>query len=139
MQDGNPFTPTINGGLISDFALAAQNFRLRPNLVGNPNPEHRTLQAYFNTAAYALPANNTYGNVGRNSLYGPGFESFNASLGKTFHYNETIGLSISADVNNILNHPTFGVPNTDTTNGGGIITSTSNQSRNMQLSARFAF
>ncbi len=140
VQGGNPFTPTINGGLISDFALSGgSNFRLRPNLVGNPVPAQRTLLAYFNTAAYALPAANTYGNAHRNSLYGPGYESFNASLGKTFHYNERIGLSIRADVNNILNHPTFGVPNTDTTNGGGQITSTSNQSRNMQLSARFAF
>ena len=50
-----------------------------------------------------------------------------------------IGLSIRADVNNVLNHATFGVPNTDTTNGGGQITSTSNQSRNMQMSARFSF
>ncbi|RXH54681.1 Oar protein [Granulicella sibirica] len=140
LQDGNPFTPTINSGLDNSNSLSSgSNFRLRPNLVGNPMPQHRTLQEYFNTAAYATPAANTYGTVGRNSLYGPGYESFNASLGKTFHYNEIIGLSIRADVNNILNHPTFGLPNTDTTNGGGQITSTSNQSRNMQLSARFAF
>ncbi len=142
VQGGNPFTPTINGQIENSNSLHGgpdDNFRLRPNLVGNPIPTQRTLQAYFNTAAYATPTANSYGNVHRNSLYGPGFESFNASLGKTFHYNETIGLSIRADVNNILNHPTFGVPNTDTTNGGGQITSTSNQSRNMQLSARFAF
>ena len=139
VQDGNPFTPTINGDLNNSNAQPASNFRLRPNVVGNPIAQHPTLTQYFNTAAYALPAANTYGNASRNSLYGPGYESFNTSLGKTFHYNETIGLSIRADVNNILNHPTFGVPNTDTTNGGGSITSTSNQSRNMQLSARFAF
>ena len=139
VQGGNPFTPTINGSQTTDFALSGgSNFRLRPNLVGNPIPAQRTLLAYFNTSAYATPVN-AYGNVHRNSLVGPGYESFNASLGKTFHYSERIGLSIRADVNNILNHPTFGVPNTDTTNGGGQITSTSNQSRNMQLSARFAF
>ncbi len=139
VQDGNPFTPTINGGIVTDYALGAQNFRLRPNLIGNPNPAHRTLQQYFNTAAYATPTTNTFGNVRRNSLYGPGYESFNVSLGKTFHYSETVGLSIRADVQNILNHPTFGVPNTDTTNGGGQITSTSNQARNMQLSGRLFF
>lgn len=139
LQDGNPFTPTINGNVSNTNPLGASNFRLRPNVVGNPILQHRTLNEYFNTAAFETPALNTYGNASRNSLYGPGFESFNTSLGKTFHYSETIGLSIRADVNNILNHPTFGVPNTDTTNGGGAITSTSNQSRNMQLSARFAF
>ncbi|GAA3763839.1 carboxypeptidase-like regulatory domain-containing protein [Terriglobus aquaticus] len=140
LQDGNPFTPTINSQQTSDFALSGgSNFRLRPNLVGNPNPAHRTLLQYFDTNAYEQPAPYTYGNVHRNSLYGPGYESFNASIGKTFHYTETIGLSIRADVNNILNHPTFGVPNTDLTNGGGQITSTSNAARNMQLSARFAF
>ncbi len=140
VQDGNPFTPTINGQIDNSNALGGGgNFRLRPNLIGNPIPVHRTLQAYFNTAAYATPAANSFGNVRRNSVYGPGYESFNVSLGKTFHYNETIGLSIRADVQNILNHPTFGVPNTDTTNGGGQITSTSNQARNMQLSGRFFF
>ncbi len=139
VQDGNPFTPTINSQLDNSNSQAGNGFRLRPNLVGNPTPTHRTLLAYFNTAAYATPAANTFGNVRRNSLNGPGFESFNASLGKTFHIAESLNLSIRADVNNILNHPTFGVPNTDTTNGGGQITSTSNQSRNMQLSARFAF
>ena len=138
-RGGNPFTPTINGGQFANYTLGGNGFRLRPNLIGNPNPAHRTLQAYFNTAAYAIPTVNTFGNVRRNSLYGPGYESFNASLGKTFHIAESLNLSIRADVNNILNHPTFGLPNTDTTNGGGQITSTSNQSRNMQLSARFAF
>ncbi len=136
VQGGNPFTPTVNTS--SSFAEAGNGFRLRPNLVGNPRG-NKTLQQYFNTAAFQVPAPNTFGNAGRNSLYGPGFELFNASLGKTFHYNETIGLSIRADVNNVLNHPTFGVPNTDVNAGGGVITSTSNQSRNMQLSARFAF
>lgn len=139
LQDGNPFTPTINGGLNNSNALSSSNFRLRPNQIGNPIPQHRTLQAYFNTAAYATPAANTYGTISRNSLYGPGYESFNTSVGKTFHYTETIGLSIRADVNNVLNHATFGLPNTDTTSGGGQITSTSNQSRNMQMSARLAF
>lgn len=139
LQDGNPFTPTINGSLNNSNALSSSNFRLRPNQIGNPIPQHRTLQAYFNTAAYANPAANTYGDVRRNSLYGPGYESFNTSIGKTFHYTETIGLSIRADVNNVLNHPTFGLPNTDTTSGGGQITTTSNQSRNMQMSARLSF
>ncbi len=139
VQDGNPFTPTINGLIANSNEQGGSNFRLRPDLVGNPIPQHRTLQAYFNTAAFHRPLDNTYGNASRNSVYGPGFESFNTSLGKTFHYSETIGLSIRADVNNILNHPTFGVPNTDTTSGGGTINSTSNQSRNMQLSARLAF
>ncbi len=136
VQGGNPFTPTVNTS--SSFAQAGNGFRLYPNLVGNPNG-NKTLQQYFNTAAFQVPAANTFGNAHRNSVYGPGYESFNASLGKTFHYSEAIGLSIRADVNNILNHPTFGLPNTDINAGGGVISGTTNQSRNMQLSARLAF
>ena len=97
------------------------------------------MQAVLQYGGYARLHTVPYGNARRNSLYGPGYESFNVSLGKTFHYSETVGLSIRADVQNILNHPTFGVPNTDTTNGGGQITSTSNQARNMQLSGRLFF
>ena len=72
VQGGNPFTPTINGSLDANNAFGAQNYRLRPNLVGNPIPTQRSLQAYFNTAAYVTPNIDTYGNVHRNSLYGPG-------------------------------------------------------------------
>ena len=44
----------------------------RPNLVGEWKLDEPTAAQWFNTAAFALPAPGTYGNLSRNELRGPG-------------------------------------------------------------------
>lgn len=89
------------------------------------------------------------GNVGRNSLRGPGISNLDFSLSKL----EKVGLLGEAgavefrwDSFNIFNHPNFGIPSTSVAYNGssvaaGIITSTSlaTDSRRMQVSLRILF
>jgi hypothetical protein len=158
---GQPFTVTMKTN--NSYAQAGQWY---PNLIGNPKlsnrgPYHGTNQ-WFNEAAFAQPANGTFGTFRRNALYGPGLDRINFSLGKTFAIHESIGLQIRADANNLFNHPSFGLPGpgtplqlsvcSNTTSAGCVgsavgavqtgtstIRSTTVGGRTMQLGARLTF
>ena len=77
-QSGNPFTVTSSQSTYTSGSAF-------PNYSGAPlYPAHKTYSEWFDPAAFTLPANGTFGNVRRNSLYGPGVELVNMSAGKTF-------------------------------------------------------
>ena len=86
-------------------------------------------------------------NTRSNQLTGPGLNTVNLSLGKTFAIWEQVHLQIRADANNAFNHASFGLPSGSlSVNGsGGIatgtstITSTTVPGRTVQLSGRLTF
>jgi len=113
---------------------------------------NRTNSKYFNTAAYAIPAPGTFGNVRRNTLQGPGLIGVDGSLAKTFSLSaisELFQLQVKLDAQNVLNHPNFSNPNPNIDQAsGGTITSTTNSynstnnsfgPRVVQLGARLSF
>ena len=61
-------------------------------------------------AAYALPPLFTLGNVGKNTLIGPGTQNWDFSLFKNTAITERLNTQLHAEFFNILNHPNFGVP-----------------------------
>ncbi|MCU1328607.1 MAG: TonB-dependent receptor, plug, partial [Bryobacterales bacterium] len=114
----------------------------RPNVAGDPYLESPTISRWFNTAAFAAPAVNTFGNAGRTFGNGPGMISVDASLLKDFSVSERIVVQFRAEALNILNHPNFANPNTQFGSPTfGQITSliSGNQSRILQLGARLSF
>jgi hypothetical protein len=153
LSSGNPFTVT------SGQNTYAQDGASFPNWTGiSTKPAGgRTLSEWFNPAAFSLPANGTFGDVRRNSVYGPGLEIVNLSAGKKFTIHEQVKLQIRADATNAFNHPSFGLPGngtaelstgstqapgqayTATSAGGQQITDTTEGGRNMQLGARLEF
>ena len=50
------------------------------------------------------------GNLGNNTIIGPGFWRFDANLGKTFRISESKSLQVRFDALNVLNHPQPGNP-----------------------------
>ncbi len=142
LSTGNPFTPTINNNL--SYSQAGSWF---PNVVGKPTLSNRTKDKWFDPGAFTSPAPATFGNMRRDSVYGPGLEVINLSAGKNFALWEGGSLQIRADANNAFNHTNFGLPNTGLTcsdpgtpcTGAANITSTSVGGRTMQLGARFSF
>jgi hypothetical protein len=68
-QSGAPFTVNVSaaaaGQNVSPIGLVSGNNLERPNLVGNPNGGPQAGAEWFNTAAFALPAQNTFGSAGR--------------------------------------------------------------------------
>ncbi len=63
-----------------------------------------------------------FGNVGRNSVTGPGFYNLDASLFKVFHYTERYQLEVRGEFFGITNTPQFSNPNANAANYNADIT-----------------
>ena len=111
-----------------------------PNVVGNPNLSNPTINEWYNVAAFAAPTPGTFGDAGRNSVYGPPLKNVNMSLKKTFKITERYKLDFSANANNTFNHPSFSLPDAVIGPGHiGKITGTIVGARNVELVAKFRF
>ena len=109
-QSGNPFTVFANGS--NSYAEPGSSSLPFVNYSGAPLTlaGGHSKQAWFNPAAFTLPADGTFGNVRRNSVYGPGLEYVNLSAGKQFSIYENVKLQVRLDATNALNHPSFANP-----------------------------
>ncbi len=94
------------------------------------------------------------GNVGRNSLIGPGFFNLNAAIAKTFEFSEHMRLQLRLETVNTTNTPQFANPNggcctannanfgyvTGTVgSGSGSVNAGTGGPRSVQLAAKFTF
>jgi hypothetical protein len=150
VQGGNPFTVTYSATNNSYAQSGSQYFASFPNVVGDPKLSHPTINDWFNLAAFSHPAAATFGDSRRNTVVGPGLSDVNFSLGKSFTLREGIALQFRADASNVLNHPSFGHPDSNfddpvdlsqlnRPSGAGTISSTTVGGRNVQLGARLSF
>jgi hypothetical protein len=97
-------------------------FNQRPNVVPGVNPilPHWTpFTGYLNPLAFAQPAFGTFGNLGRNSIYGPGYRDLDFSITKNTRITEQVGVQLRAEFFNVLNHPNFAQPNHNIVPGTG--------------------
>jgi hypothetical protein len=100
----------------------------------------RTADRWFNPAAFAIPAAFTFGNVGRNTVYGPGRQTLDLALQREFSMTETVKLQVRAEAFNALNHSNLGTPNRFVnTPQFGTITEASTPGREIQLGVRLSF
>jgi hypothetical protein len=109
LTSGSPFTPVISFDAANIGNLGNQ----RPNLIGEPSidGDDRSVNRWFNTAAFAAPATGTFGNAGRNILTGPGFNSVDAALSRRFALPRGVDVQVRAEMFNLLNHANFLLPN----------------------------
>lgn len=78
--------------------------------------------------------------MGRNIVYGPKLNAVNMSLTKRFSFTERIKLDFSASASNILNHPSFALPDKLIGPGHrGQITGVSVGARQMEFVAKIRF
>jgi hypothetical protein len=145
----------ISDGFAQAFSGGGAN---RPNLApgcsNNPKlTSGDTVQHYFNTACFTVPAVGVLGNLARNTLIGPGFADLDTSLSKTTRVpkvSEQFAVQFRAEFFNVLNHPNFGAPATGLfvagANGGGNpnptagrITATTNPGRQIQFGLKILF
>lgn len=85
----------------------------RPNLVPGVSllpARGRTPQLYINPAAFAVPANGTFGNAPRNLVRAPGTWQIDLALQKAIFTADRFGLNVGADVFNLLNRAQYGTP-----------------------------
>ena len=103
--------------------------------------------------AFSRPAVATFGNVGRDQLWGPGLANVDASIAKSFNLWENVRLQLSAQSFNLFNHPNLNQPDScfdcQDLNGAGVQNAGTIQStvstqdgtsmRRLQFAARFQF
>ncbi len=138
VQSGFPFNITVPG----DPANIGLSGSQRPNIVGTPteNCGRGHLTNCIDPTAFAVPANFTFGNAGRNIFRGPGLVDFDFSLFKNFTIREKARFQIRGEFFNIFNQPSFSNPGTTLGSATfGVISGTSNNQRQVQVAAKFIF
>ena len=113
----------------------------RPDVVGDWRlaGSQRSLDRWFNTAAFAANRLYTYGNAGRNILVGPGTHQFDLAIYKTFPLRERIRLQFRAEAFNALNSPNFGNPNVQVGNPAYGRISAADRPRTLQFGLKTIF
>ena len=86
---------------------------------GTLSSSQRTIDHWFDTTAFLVQQQYTYGNAGRNILFGPGLKNLDLSLSKSFPIAENKRLQFRAESFNFTNTPAFGQPGA-TLNGLGV-------------------
>ncbi|MEW5974919.1 MAG: TonB-dependent receptor [Acidobacteriota bacterium] len=139
LQSGLPFTLTSG----TDRANDGQGNFQRPDYNGQewklPAGE-RGPQRWFNTRAFVLPQLYTYGNLGRNTLIGPGLVGWDFSVAKNFRTAESQNLEFRFEAFNLPNRPNFGHPVTRVVSPSfGTISSTATTMREIQFALKYTF
>ncbi|MFN0106553.1 MAG: carboxypeptidase regulatory-like domain-containing protein [Bryobacteraceae bacterium] len=137
LQSGEPFT--VNTQVNNTFVNSAG--AQRANVLRNPNlsNDQKTLDRWFDTAAFVQPAQFTFGNQDVNTVRADGTINIDASILRNFPIRESMKVQIRGEFFNITNHPNFGGPGA-TLNGPGFgIISGAGAGRRIQLGGRFVF
>lgn len=138
-------------GLPLDITMTNANLRAplntqRPDMVGTYTIVNQPLAngtgiQWFDAAAFAAPAANTFGNMTRNmsDIRGPGFLNFDASFVKQFPFAKSRMGEFRVDIWNLTNRVNYSNPGTTYgTSTFGQITAAGGE-RQMRFSLRFQF
>jgi hypothetical protein len=147
-QSGRPIPIVSSNDTSGNGFPTPANSHQRPDLVPGVNPINSNWESapdtigYLNPLAFAQPPSPTgtagsFGNLGRNSIYGPHFWNLDFALAKNTQIFEHLNLQLRAEVFNVFNHPNFALPSwfvspgAGTTNPGptGLITQTPDQAQ----------
>ena len=140
-QTGMPFTISVFGDTANAGTTLGEN-PIRASYSGQPvfpSGTH-TSSEWFNTHAFAAPPAYAFGNVGRNTVEGPGMQIADVALSREFHLQEIARLQVRAELFNALNHTNYGTPNRFVNEPQfGTITMAMHPGREAQFSARITF
>src|SRR5207248_984943 len=142
LQTGNPIN--IRSGTDRSLSGMGQD---RPNLVGNPflpddRPLNDKLLHWIDISAFQLNPPGTFGNLGKNIIYGPGLWNLDLGLFKNIAIREQHRLQFRWELFDALNHPNFRGPSSWSLSSPasfGQITSTTSSPRVMQFGAKYEF
>jgi hypothetical protein len=145
---GIPFNPVIgfdNEGLQAQTTQNAERPDIRPGCTYNSVVLRKPTQ-WFDPTCFAVPTVGTPGNIGRDSLIGPGLFNIDFALFKNTKITERFNSQFRAEFFNVLNPPNFAVPTTATFSQGGSIntnagriTSTTTFQRQIQFGLKVMF
>ena len=148
VHSGLPFTPAISGD-IANTGAGAQ----RPQVIGTPIVlKDPTCWFYISvnsactaldpsgTNAFAVPAQYTYGNGGRNILRADNLIQWDFTARKRFQFTESKALEFRAEFFNLFNHPVFLAPSTNINVASGAqVGATLNAARTIEMALKVFF
>lgn len=137
LQSGAPFSVTAQTNTTNAFSAGA----LRADLIADPklSTTARTLARWFNTDAFAQPADFTFGNSPPGVLRGDGIINFDLSVAKRVSFAAERFLQLRIELFNAFNHSNFGLPgHTFGAPDFGVV-SDAGSARVVQLGVRFVF
>ena len=140
LQAGFPFTPQLsynpsnNGDTRNPVRPFVNPDFTGPVILGKPSQ-------WFNPNAFLQPPPNSgfYGNLGRDTLIGPGLATWDFSVLKDTPIHERLTLQFRAEIFNLLNRANFNTPNlivftpSGVSGTAGVISSTSTTARQVQF------
>jgi hypothetical protein len=113
----------------------------RADIVGDPYPSgfDKSVEHWFDTAAFAQPGLGQFGNTGRNILRGPGVNNLDFSVFKNFAVHGNMRLQFRFESFNFFNHPQFNRPDTNIANRTFGVVNSARPGRINQLGLKFTF
>jgi hypothetical protein len=140
LHSGTPYTLGVAGDIANTGNSNNAGFYERLNVVGDPNLSNPTTAQWFNTKAFAVPANFTYGNLGRNTARSNWSRNLDLSLFRDFRLRESMRLQFRAEAFNVTNTPVWGTPVANFSNANfGRVLSVANTPRQLQLAMKLRF
>ncbi|MEP6636273.1 MAG: TonB-dependent receptor [Acidobacteriota bacterium] len=145
LSSGQPFTVVWSGNRARTYPGTT---RSRPNLRpgASSNPILGGPDRYFDPSAFVPQPAGVTGNLGRNTLIGPGLSNFDLSLVKVFKFGEQRSVQFRTEAFNIFNHANFGIPlrvlfdtQGNSIGSAGQIKNTVTTSRQIQFGLKFEF
>jgi hypothetical protein len=112
IQTGFPFTINLAGDT-AGIGGGTGGILIRPNYALGQNVQlpgsQRSTNEWFNTAAFSLPPAFQFGNLGRNTVVGPGLTNLDAVVAKNIALREGVKLQLRVECFNLFNHSNYSV------------------------------
>jgi hypothetical protein len=125
-----------------DRSFSGGAFNPRPDCIGDgragASNDPRT-GLWLNPAAFATPADGTFGNCAVGKYHGPGNTNIDLSLFKSFPVHEAMRFEFRAEAFNVFNHANFSNPSGNISGGLGTFSDTIGNPRELQFALKFYF
>lgn len=109
----------IDGTLLATYAVSGVSRSCGASAVNTP--------CFTNSDFVASGSETNFGNVARNSFFGPGYFGMDSDIYKRFAVTEHMHFVLGASAFNLLNHTNFGVPANNIAGGVGTISTLAQQ------------
>ena len=127
------------------FTVTQSNNNVGTNMTGLPNVTGdtegpKTVDQWFNKAAFSIVPSGTFGNEERNSIRGPGFWKADLAISRLFSFATSQNVEVRLEAFNLLNNFNWGNPGVNFAAGTfGRITTQAGAPRIMQFGVKYGF
>jgi hypothetical protein len=144
LQSGRPFSIGSSNNAVAGAGSARVDMTPGPYpILDTGRPKGQVIAAYFDKTRFVNPAPNTYGTLGRNILFGPGYANVDMSLAKGWglpFFGEQGRFEYRFEAFNLFNATHLGNPNLGLTNPNfGRILFTDGEPRILQMALKIAW